>query len=53
MRSANYTNVRYLGQSGYRLPYPWKVMPTNPAARVVVLDPAGQAHLVPRGSLSR
>ena len=49
-RPLDYTMVKHDGQSGWKLPYPYKLLPSG--GRVVAIDPAGVTRLVSRKSLT-
>lgn len=49
-RPDTYTHVKCDGQSGWKLPHSYKVLPSG--GRVVVIDPAGVTRLVSRKSLT-
>jgi hypothetical protein len=49
-RPTSYTMVKHDGQSGWKLPYAYKVLPSS--GGVVVIDPAGVTRLVSRKSLT-
>lgn len=49
-RPTSYTFVKCDGQSGWKLPYNFKLLPSS--GRVVVIDPGGVTRLVSRKSLT-
>jgi hypothetical protein len=49
-RPHDYTMVRHDGQLGWKLPYPYKLLPSG--GRVVVIDPSGITRLVSRKALT-
>jgi len=50
-RPLSYTHIRVAGQPGYKLPYPYALLPSS--GRVVVVDPQGVSRLVDRKSLTK
>ncbi len=51
-RPREFTMVRHNGEIGWKLPYPYKLLPSSATAGVVVVDPAGVTRLVARKTLT-
>ena len=49
-RPNDYTMIKHDGQSGWKLPHAYKLLPSS--GRVVAIDPKGVSHLVSRKSLT-
>ena len=49
-RPHDYTMVRHDGQPGWKLPYPYKLLPSG--GHVVAIDPDGVTRLVSRKTLT-
>jgi hypothetical protein len=49
-RPRDYTMVKHNGQTGWKLPYSYKLLPSG--GRVVVVDPEGITRLVSRKALT-
>ena len=51
-RPREFTMVRHDGEPGWKLPYPYKLLPSSASAGVVVIDPAGVTRHVARKTLT-